>query len=104
MCGHSKGKECASYSDNTTKQNVWIWQPLLATELFTTNQIDQIEHRANMERKGDNIDISLLPVASHTIRVQLEQVKVTSSDMTPPTSNDKPAFGPRPNTKARFQF
>ena len=53
-----------------------------------------------MERRGDNIDISLLPVAPDTIRVQSEQVELTSSNMTPPTSSAKLAFGPRPNTKA----
>ena len=82
---------------NTTKQNVWIWQPLLAAELFT---VDQIEGRINIDRKGDNISISFLPVAPNIIRVQSEQVEVISSHISPPTSSDKPAFGSRPNTKA----
>ena len=30
---------------------------LLAAKLFILDQIDQIENRANMERKGDNINI-----------------------------------------------
>ena len=34
---------------NTTKQNVWIQQPLFAMELFKVDQIDKIEHRASME-------------------------------------------------------
>ena len=37
---------------NTSKQNVWIWQPFFGTELFTMDQIDKIEHRARMGRKG----------------------------------------------------
>ena len=37
---------------NTTKQNVWIQQPFLATELFIVDQIDEIEHRASMDRRG----------------------------------------------------
>ena len=85
---------------NTTKQNVWIWQPFLAAELFTIDQIDKIEHRASMERKGDIIKILFLPVTPNTIRVQFEQVEVTSSDKPLPTSGDKPSFGPRPNTNA----
>ena len=28
---------------NTSKQNVWVQQPLLAAELFTTDQINKIE-------------------------------------------------------------
>ena len=62
---------------NTTNQNAWIWQPLLAAEFFIIDQIDKMEHRASMERKGDNINISFSPVTPDTIRVQLEQVEVT---------------------------
>ena len=36
---------------NTNRQNVWIQQPLLAAKLFGTNQVKEIEHRANMERQ-----------------------------------------------------
>ena len=32
---------------NTNRQNVWIQQPLLAAELFSTDQVEGIEHRAN---------------------------------------------------------
>ena len=85
---------------NTTKQNVWIWQPLLATKLFIIDQIDQIEHRASMGRKGDNINISFSPVAPNSIRVKSEQVESITSDITPPTSDEKPSFGPRPDVKS----
>ena len=61
---------------NTTKQTVWIWQLLLATELFNVDQIDEIEHRSSMERQGDNINISFLPVAPNSIRVKSEQQRV----------------------------
>ena len=57
-----------------------------------------------MEKKGDKINILFLPVTPDTIRVQSEQVEVTS-DITPPTSRDKPAFDPRLNTNvADFDF
>ena len=90
---------------NTTKQNVLIWQPMLAAELFTIDQIEKIRHRASMERKGDNINISFWPVTPNTIRVQLEQAEATSPDISPSTSSDKPTFGPSPNTNAtNFDF
>ena len=57
---------------NTSQQNVWIWQPLLAAELFGTHQVEEIEHRADMERQGDNIQISFSPVAPDSIRVRSE--------------------------------
>ena len=80
-------------------------QPLLAAELFNADQIDEIEHRASMERKGDNINISFSPVTPDSIRVKSEQVESKTSDITPPTSNEKPSFGPRPYVKAAdFDF
>ena len=82
-----------------------IWQPLLAAELFIVDQIEEIEHRANMERQGDNIQISFSPVAPNSIRVRLEQVESVTPDIDPPSSNEKPSFGPRPDVKfANFDF
>ena len=90
---------------NTNRQNVWIQQPLLAAELFSADQIEEIEHRANMERQGDNIQISFSPVAPNAIRVRSEQVESATPDIDPPTSNEKPSFGPRPEMKsANFDF
>ena len=79
---------------NTSRQNVWIRQPLLAAELFGTDQVKEIEHRADMEREGDNIQISFSPVAPDSIRVRSEQVETATSDIDPPTSSEKPSFGP----------
>ena len=90
---------------NTNRQNVWIWQPLLAAELFNVDEVEKIEHRANMERQGDNIQISFSPVAPNSIRVSSEQVESATPDIDPPTSNEKPSFCPRPDVKsADFDF
>ena len=48
-----------------------------------------------MERKGDKIDISFLPIAPNAIRVQSEQMEVTPCNLSPPNSSEKQAFGPR---------
>ena len=89
---------------NTNRQNVWIQQPLLAVELFGTDQVKEIEHRADMEREGD-IQISFSPVAPNSIRVRSEQVKTVTSDTEPPTSSEKPSFGPRPDVESQnFDF
>ena len=53
-----------------------------------------------MEHMGDDVDISLLLVVPNTISIQSEQVEATSTDISPPSSIDKPPFGPRPNTEA----
>ena len=89
---------------NTTKQNIWLWQSLLAGELFTV-EYHQIEQRANMERKGESINISFLPAEPNTSRVQLEQLEAPSPNISFPNYTDKPPFGPRPYTKAAdFEF
>ena len=90
---------------NTNRQNVWIRQPLLAAELFGTNQVEEIEHRVNMEREGDNIQVSFSPEAPDSIRVRSEQVETVIPNTDPPTSNEKPSFGPRPDVESEnFDF
>ena len=67
--------------------------------------LPRVTHRAGMERKGDDINISFSPVTPNTIRVQLEQVVATPSDITPPISSDKQSFGPRPDVNTMdFDF
>ena len=89
---------------NTNKQNVWLWQPLLAAELYTA-EYHPIEHRVDMEVEGGVAKVSFLPVVPDTIRVQVEQVKTSSDDTSTPDPQEKPVFGPRPDTQsADFDF
>ena len=89
---------------NTTKQNVWLWQPLLATELYTA-EYHPIEHQVDIEVEGDVANVSFLPVVPDTIRVQVGQVETTSNDTSTPKPEEKPVFGPRPDTQsAGFDF
>ena len=89
---------------NTTKQNVWLWQPLLAAELYTV-EYHPVEHRVDIEVEGDVANVSFLPVVPNTIRVQVGQVESTSADTSTPNPQEKPVFGPRPNTQAAdFDF
>ena len=85
---------------NTNRQNVWIQQPLVAAEIFSADEVEKIGHSANMERQRDNIQISFSPVAPDSIRVSSEQVESATPDIDPPTSNEKPSFGPRPDVKS----
>ena len=100
----TKARSVPIILNNTTKQNIWLWQPLLSTKLYTV-EYHQVQYRANMEIKGDDVNISFLPVVPNTIRVQSEQVEVTSTDISPPNSSKRPVFGPRPDTQvADFDF
>ena len=66
---------------------------MLAAELYTA-EYHQVEHRANMELKGDDVYILFLPVVPNTIRVQSKQVKATSTDIPPPDSTEKNSIWP----------
>ena len=64
-----------------------------------------MEHRASMERQGDNIQISFSPAAPDSIMVRSEKVEAATTDINPPTSNEKPSFGPKLDVKAaNFDF
>ena len=78
-----------------------LWQPLLATELYTA-EYHPVKHRADMEIKGDDVNISFLPVVPNTIRAQSEQVEAAPTDVSPPNSNEKPVFVPRTDTQATY--
>ena len=90
--------------NNTTKQNVLLWQNLLATELYTA-EYHPVEHWADIEVEGDVANVSFLSAVPNTIRVQVGQVESTSIDTSTPNPQEKPVFSPRPNTKAAdFDF
>ena len=91
---------------NTSRQNVWIHgNPCWPQNCLALIRLKKIEHRANMEREGDNIHISFLPVAPDSIRVRSEQVETVTSSIDPPTSSEKPSFGPRPDMESEnFDF
>ena len=85
-------------------QNVWLQQPLLATELYTV-EYHPVEHQADIEVKGDVAKVSFLPVVPDNIRVQVEQVESTSTGTSTPNSIERPVFGRRPDTQsADFNF
>ena len=89
---------------NTTKQNVWLRQPLLAAKLYTV-EYHPVEHWVDIEVEGDVANVSFLPVVPDTIRVQVEQVDATSTDTATPNSQEKAVFGPRPDTQSTdFDF
>ena len=73
---------------NTTKQNVWLWQPLLTAELYTA-EYHTVEHRADIEVKGDVAHVSFLPMVPNTIRVLVGQVEATSDDTPTPNPQRK---------------
>ena len=77
---------------NTTKQNVWLRQPLLAAELYTA-EYHPIEHWVDIEVEADVANVSFLPVVPDTIRVQVGQVETTSNGTSTPNSEKNQYLG-----------
>ena len=77
---------------DTTKQNVWLQQPLLAAELYIA-EYHPVEHWADIEVQGDVANVSFLPVVPDTIRVQVEQVEATSDDTSTPSPEENQYLG-----------
>ena len=77
---------------------------MLAAELYDV-EYQPVEHWADIEVEGDVANISFLPVVPDAIRVQVEQVEATPTDISTPTPSEKHIFGPRPDTQsADFDF
>ena len=77
---------------------------MLATELYTA-EYHPVEHWADIEVEGDVANVTFLPVVPNTIRVQVEWVESTSTDRSTFNPQEKPVFGPRPDTQAAdFDF
>ena len=88
---------------NTDRYNVWIKQPLLATELFEV-ECDEMEYRANMNQDGDNISVGFQPVTPQLINTNSCQVEEGPIQPDSPKI-ERPEFGPRPDTNsAEFNF
>ena len=72
---------------------------------YYTAEYHPVEHQVDIEVEGDVANVSFLPVVPDTIRVQVEQVEATSTDTATPDLQEKPVFGPRPDTQsADFDF
>ena len=96
---------CLSFLSTPANRMCGSSNPCWLQSLVSADQVEGIEHSANMERQGDNIQISFSPVAPDSIRVGSEWVESATPDIDPPTSNEKPSFGPRPDVKsANFDF
>ena len=59
--------------------------------------ITQLKLQADMEVKGNIVNISFLPVVPNNHQAQVELVESTPTDILAPNPNEKPVFGPRPD-------
>ena len=93
---------------NTTDQNIWVRQPLLATELFEVD-IEPQEYHTEFNFGGDEIVISFLlaPPCEDQAQVENNGVEVEENPDLPKKDNlpvEHPKFGERPDTGKAYNF
>ena len=91
---------------NTTDQNIWVRQPLLATELF---EGEPQQYHTEFNHKGGEIVISFLPAPPHEDQEQVEDNAVEVEEKPEPPKKDSlpvehPKIGERPDTVKAYDF
>ena len=91
---------------NQTSHNVWIQQPLLASEIFLVQHIPW-DYGVGLHQEGDKIEMAFQPLPSADIMAFVKAVH-NEPDQVPwkeASQEPHPTFGPHPNTQvADFEF
>ena len=91
---------------NHNKYNVWIWQPLLAAEIYWVQHLPW-DYGVELHQQGKNREVAFQPLQPTDIMATVEVVH-NEPDTKPSKEANKgphPTFGPCPNTDAAdFDF
>ena len=93
---------------NTADQNIWVRQPLLASELFEV-EVEPQQCHTEFNHEGHKITVSFLSAPPHEGQEQVENNAVdVEENMHPPKEKDIPVeypkFGERPDTGKAYDF
>ena len=107
-CITAKARRVPVILINTTDQNIWVRQPLLATELFEA-EVEPQQYSTEINCEEDEITTSFLPAPPHEGQEQVENniVQVEGSPDLPKENNipeEHPKFGERPDTGKAYNF
>ena len=97
---YSKGNVVPVIVINQNNYNVWIWQPLLAAEIYWAEHLPW-DYGVELYQEGENIEVAFQPLPPADI---MATVKVVHNEPDPMPSKEAnkepcPTFGPCPNTK-----
>ena len=103
---HPKGSVVPVIVMNQNNYNVWIWQPLVAAEIYWVEHLPR-DYGVELHQQGKNIEVAFQPLPLVDIVATVKAV-----DNEPDTKPSKeiikephPTFGPHPNTNmADFDF
>ena len=97
---HPKGSAVPVILMNQNIYNVWIWQPLMAAEIYWVEHLPW-DYGVEFHQQGKSIEVAFQPILLADIMATVKVVH-NEPDTKPPAENIKephPTFGPHPNTK-----
>ena len=103
---HPKGSAMPVFVMNQNNYDVWIWQPLLAAEMYWIEHLP-CDYGVELHCEGDNIQVAfqLLPLADIMATVKVVHDEPGAKPSKEATKESHSTFGPCPNTKvADFDF
>ena len=99
---HPRGKMVLVILINQNNYNIWIWQPLLAAQIYEVEHLPW-DYGVEFQHQGDNIEVAFQPIPPDDIMATVKSVHNEPS--TKPSAEPCPTFGPHPNTSvADFDF
>ena len=103
---HPKGSVVPVILMNQNNYNIWIWQPLLAAEIYWVEHLPW-DYGVEFHQQGKSIEVAFQPLSPADIMVTVNAVH-DKPDTKPSNEANKepcPTFGPSPNTDvADFDF
>ena len=94
---HPGGKTVLVILMNQNNCNIWIWQPLLAAEMYVVEHL-LWDYGVEFQHQGDNIEVVFQPIPPTDIMATVTSVH--NEQGTKPSAEPCPTFGSHPNTSA----
>ena len=99
---HPRGKMVPVILMNQNNHNIWIWQPLLAAEIYTVEHLPW-DYGVEFQHHGDSVEVAFQPIPLADIMATVKSVH--DEPGVKPSAEPHPTFGPHPNTSAAdFNF
>ena len=80
---------------NQNNHNIWIWQPLLAAEIYLVEHLPW-DYGVEFQHQGNNIEVAFQPIPLADIMATVKLVQ--DEPGTKPSTEHHPTFGPHPKT------
>ena len=99
---HPKGRMVLVILINQNNYNIWIWQPLLAAEIYWVEHLPW-DYGVEFQQQEKNIEVTFQPIPLADIMATVKLVHDEPGTKT--SAEPHPTFGPHPNTVvADFNF